>query len=328
MKYNAFYYTLFSIGMLFALLSCDEYTKPEAIEVQKKVIKDDIYYENLRAYKRSDHAIAFGWFGGWTCSGASAKNRLSTLPDSVDLVSIWGNWFNLNEAQQEDLNNVRKNKGTKVLMCWICQNVGDQIGAEHFEALPTHEEKIKAYAKAIIDTIDKYGYDGFDIDYEPGYGAKGNITSEENMEIFIKELGKYLGPQSGTDRILVCDGEPYALKAELGKYLNYCICQAYASWGNSDAKLNRYYDKCTYLEEFTPKKIIVTENFESYWQNGGVDFIKDGVKMNSLEGMARWNPVDGRKGGVGTYHMEYEYIHNPDYKYLREAIQIMNPAVK
>ena len=49
--------------------------------------------------------------------------------------------------------------------------------------------------------------------------------------------------------------------------------------------------------------------------------------------MARWSPMVNdkpvRKGGVGTYHMEYDYPTTPvDYKYLREAIGIMNPAVK
>ena len=50
--------------------------------------------------------------------------------------------------------------------------------------------------------------------------------------------------------------------------------------------------------------------------------------------MARWMPlIDGMlspKGGVGTYHMEYEYNagKQPSYPALRKAIQIMNPAVK
>ena len=50
--------------------------------------------------------------------------------------------------------------------------------------------------------------------------------------------------------------------------------------------------------------------------------------MPSLLGMARWQPADGsgKKGGVGTYHMEYEYALDPEYKYMRQAIQIMNPA--
>ena len=33
-----------------------------------------------------------------------------------------------------------------------------------------------------------------------------------------------------------------------------------------------------------------------------------------------------RKGGVGTYHMEAEYGTTPEYKNLRNAIQIMNPS--
>jgi hypothetical protein len=48
--------------------------------------------------------------------------------------------------------------------------------------------------------------------------------------------------------------------------------------------------------------------------------------MPSLLGMAYWNPDEGRKGGTGTFHMEYEFA--TDYKYLRQAIQIMNPAKK
>ena len=48
---------------------------------------------------------------------------------------------------------------------------------------------------------------------------------------------------------------------------------------------------------------------------GGAAFIlPDGTEINSLSGFAYWNPSVGgiqyRKGGVGTYHMEYEYKVN------------------
>ncbi|MFW5596041.1 MAG: glycoside hydrolase family 18, partial [Prevotella sp.] len=63
--------------------------------------------------------------------------------------------------------------------------------------------------------------------------------------------------------------------------------------------------------------------------------LNDGTTVPSLLGMAYWNPtIDGiqyRKGGVGSYHMEYEYslagIVNT-YPYLRKAISIMNPVIK
>ena len=77
----------------------------------------------------------------------------------------------------------------------------------------------------------------------------------------------------------------------------------------------------------TPERLIVTENFESYWKNGGVTYTdEEGNKMPSLLGMAGWHPEEGRKGGCGAYHMEYEYAHDPEYKFMRQAIQIMNPA--
>ncbi|BDW78977.1 hypothetical protein BFINE_47720 [Bacteroides finegoldii DSM 17565] len=45
--------------------------------------------------------------------------------------------------------------------------------------------------------------------------------------------------------------------------------------------------------------------------------------------MARFLPMyEGklatRKGGCGTYHMENDYRSNPNYKWTREAIRIMN----
>ena len=62
--------------------------------------------------------------------------------------------------------------------------------------------------------------------------------------------------------------------------------------------------------------------------NGGYDFTDSyGNKMKSLEGMARWVPRNGfQKAGVGAYRMEAEFGTNPEYKNMRNAIQIMNPS--
>ena len=83
------------------------------------------------------------------------------------------------------------------------------------------------------------------------------------------------------------------------------------------------------------KKIIVCENFERYASSGGVTFrAPHGKTMPSLWGFAQWEPTyDGktyRKGGVGTFHMEYEYgpKNSITYPYLRKAINIMNPIIK
>ena len=83
-------------------------------------------------------------------------------------------------------------------------------------------------------------------------------------------------------------------------------------------------------------KYLVTENFESLASTGGSPYTtRDGRLVQSLEGMALWNPIINgktiRKAGIGSYHMEYEYTISGEkvtYPYLRKAIQLMNPTVQ
>ena len=207
------------------------------------------------------------------------------------------------------------------------------------------ETSIRKYAKAIVDTLNLYGYDGFDIDYEPVAGPyTGNIVnSDEHLFFFIDELGKYLGPKSGTGRLLVIDGEPQRIttKPEIGTYFDYFIIQAYKPGSDSnldkrliDGKiwgpgLVETFGKVMTEEEIT-RRTIMTENFEATdaAMDGGYPYTdRYGNSMKSLEGMARWQPRNGfRKGGVGTYHMEAEFGTSPEYKNMRRAIQIMNPS--
>ena len=75
---------------------CSDWTEVESKDFFNP--PTDSYYEALREYKKSDHEISFGWFGNWTGVGASLVNSMRGIPDSVDLVSIWGNWSNITEA--------------------------------------------------------------------------------------------------------------------------------------------------------------------------------------------------------------------------------------
>ena len=84
------------------------------------------------------------------------------LPDSVDFVSLWGTRGNLSEEQKKDLKFFQEIKGGKALLCWIVQDLGDQMtppgqdpknywivekGGGNFV------EGVKAYANAICDTM-------------------------------------------------------------------------------------------------------------------------------------------------------------------------------
>ena len=163
-----------------------------------------------------------------------------------------------------------------------------------------------------------------------------NLNSDIHLTTNGTNVLKTYTP-SGGEKILVIDGEPQSMPSERGECMNYFIVQAYECSGdaNLDSRLKSTIDNFDgYLSpQEVAKKYIVTENFESFAQDGGVAFTdRYGNKMQSLEGMARWTPIiDDQKvskGGVGTYHMEYDYPFTPEYKWLRAAIQIMNPSVK
>ena len=331
---RSFIYTI--ILLLFvpvAFVACDDWTEVETVNVQHPVERGEEYFKNLRAYKSvmSERQITFGWFGGWTAKGPSMVSRLRAIPDSVDIVSIWGKYSNLDDTQKEDLKYVQEVLGTKVTYTIFAHEV-----PEPFEATT---EGVQAYAKALADTMYKYNYDGLDLDYEPGFGGEGPLVGYDNelMRDFVIALSEYFGPGSDTDKLLLIDGVPYAVHSEIAPLFNYGVVQAYGSSGDYDLQ-NRF--DYAFNNGWLPEQYVFAENFESYWRTGGTTYyahVDDATgvttTMNSLKGMALFYPkVNGkrmRKGGCGTYHMEYEYAHpDLDYKYLREAAQIMNPSVR
>lgn len=112
--------------------SCDSWTELENIKIQDPADnsslnpKTEEYWENLRAYKRSDHHLCFGWFGYWDGGvGASGRSSLSSAPDSIDIFSVFGKaMYNLTPAQIEDMRYVQEVKGSKVVFTFLMQNVG------------------------------------------------------------------------------------------------------------------------------------------------------------------------------------------------------------
>lgn len=351
-------YIVVALFLALGFAACSDWTEvePKIHEKMTGSIHPDEYYAQLRAYKATDHPITFGWFGNWTGKGASLEKSMAGLPDSVDVISMWGNWRNPTEEQLKDLRYVQQVKGTKALVCFIVSNVGDQLTPEGNKGSreeinkfwgwdETKPESVNAaiekYANALCDTIDKYNYDGFDIDYEPNYGHGGNLASYgDRMLHFIQIMRKRLGDREVTGKLLVIDGEPQSIASKAGPLLDYFIVQAYTSPGDGDLDKRLAETIANFKDILAPeevaKRYVVTENFENYALTGGVRYVdRYGNEMLSLEGMARWTPIiDGKicpKGGIGTYHMEYEFVvdgQKGTYPFLRNATRIMNPPIK
>ena len=369
------------------LASCSKWTD---MEIQHPVDltkpgHDEAYYKALRDYKNSDHQIAFSYYSAWTGVGTNMQSSLMGLPDSVDLVSLWGGWKNPTEAQLKDLRAAQQKKGLKAMICFLVLDMGAGVTPDPTEAekatlkegeswthkywgwstAQTPEGKaarraaVVKYANAICDLIEKYGYDGFDIDAEPNYSHPFSTNYEmwrmdredgvsTLMTLFIETLGKRIGPmaetEAGRKRILAVDGEPDALPPTHAKYFNYFIIQAYGDgvgYGNGHFQgMLRAYKDVLSVEEICKKSIFVV-NFESGATRGGQ------AGLGQILNFALQNPVvDGvtyRKGGVGAFRVDLEYaITTPDvvngidmspvkglsYPWWRRAIQLMNPTIK
>ena len=372
---------------LLGLSSCSKWTDMEIqhpMDLTKPAHTEE-YYKALRDYKNSDHQLAFAYYSAWTGVGTNMQSSLMGLPDSVDLVSLWGGWRNPTEAQLKALRMSQGKKGLKAMICFLVLDMGNGVTPDPTDAEKaqlkegekwTHKywgwsnEQTEAgkaarraavvkYANAICDLIDKYGYDGFDIDAEPSYSHPFNTdyelwrTDRENgvptlMTLFIETLGKRIGPmaesEAGRKKVLAVDGQPDALPATHAKYFNYFIIQAYGDrvgYQNAhfQGMLSAYKDVLP-VEDICKKSIFVV-NFESGATRGGE------AGLGQILNFALQNPVVNgvtyRKGGVGAFRVDLEYaVSTPEvvngidmspvkglsYPWWRRAIQLMNPIIK
>src|SRR3712207_2449929 len=100
MKILKYYTLLLALSAGFALTSCSDMTEVEAKEFDHvggyntlNDEKSEKYYADLRAYKQSavnyGRPVAFGWFSNWSPAGTYRRGYLTSMPDSMDIVSMW-----------------------------------------------------------------------------------------------------------------------------------------------------------------------------------------------------------------------------------------------
>jgi hypothetical protein len=321
-KIYIFLTSLFVSAIIFC--SCDTY--PEAEQLLKPKTYDDQYYANLRAFKKSDHQISYGWYSDYSQTYSPGQHFLG-LPDSIDIISLWGGipTPSTNPIAYDEMRFVQKVKGTRMLSVKIIR-----MQSETWTTLDS--AGIIQYGDTLLSSVFKNDLDGLDLDYEP----EGDYLTGNNLTILVKYLGQFLGPMSvNPEKLLVIDYYSTRPPADVEPYINYLVNQAYTqgTTTNSAANLQSRYNLVA--SWCPPEKFIVTENIGDWWPNGGSPFTEadgntltpEGNRMYSLEGMARWNPSQGKKGGWGAFYFIRDYNLDPPYKFMRRCIQIVNPAV-
>lgn len=335
------------VVVLLSISSCNGWNTPEALDREKEAAdelyskRDSIkwaeedkrheenekvyqkYLENLRAYKKTKHPIMFGWFNAWQSGAPSKYSHLSAIPDSMDVVSIWGSWHSLDAGKIKELREVQA-KGTKVVIGWIIENIGDQIRGGRDTWPKDDKEAVVEYAKAIVDTINKYGYDGFDYDYEPSYASPfrpgnhcGNLTScdrnsgKENEILFMKTMRELMGP----DKLFHLNGSIHWLDPSAAKYFDRFVAQSY---GGSAGTFDQWIIDIQQRLGVRQDQIIVCESFENKPERRAT-FVAKYAQYVVSKG--------GNFGGLGVYHINEDARDNNPYINIRSAISTMNPPV-
>ena len=345
------------------LTACSDWTKVEPVDFEKSVtdietIKTDEYYAALREWKNTPGLPqTYVWFDSWAGSSPTGRNSLRGLPDSVTIASNWGGHpkFKLTPDRKADMEYVQRVKGTKVVVTLFSSKTGDDMPYD-----PIYDDcksgssdeavvrpAIRKYAEAIHDAVVETGYDGYDWDYEPGFGGK---PAEDHLwynkvqrTIFVEELSYWFGkgasdPDRDRDgRKPAKPGLLFLIDGSIGcghrmdttwvsYYVDHFILQAYS--GNrlqgrvSDVivDMRDHIRTGKITKEEVVRRTILTENFESFAVTGG------GV-LNMSRYVHTADGIEQQIGGFGIYRPVFDYaqgkgdyLGSPEWWFLRHGI--------
>ena len=158
-------------------------------------------------------------------------------------------------------------------------------------------------AKPILDEIEKYGLDGYDLDYEP-MGSGEPFSDGTCFATFVRYLAQFIGPKSANpETLLIIDRNSGAGSKEFSKLCNFWVYQKYGSTGGAGAASQGDFGSNLDRENgWVPAQIIVTENVgDMYGSSCGV-----------LEQMAGFQPSTcgqqyGHKGGFASFHGQRDW---------------------
>lgn len=319
----------FMLGAI-ALASCD--TDIENTDVIDPYTYSPLYYQNLRDYKASDHSIAWGWFSDYTQSYSPATRFLG-LPDSMDIVSLWGGIPSDDSTHVDthylpdvykEMKFVQQTKGTKLVVPTI---IRIQTRPEFYDSIWVNQQDpegaMMAYAQDLLRPIFENGLDGIDMDYEP----EGDALSGSNLDFFVAYVGKFVGPCANDSNVFTYD-DGFTIRGDSTKLL--CIDYYSSTPSENTLPYTNWYVNQTYggaagklpFSGCPTEKVVYTENVGDNWKN---------AECGQLLNYARYKPATGRKGGFGAFFMHRDYINTgygcSNYANIRHGIQIQNPAI-
>lgn len=221
--------------------------------------------------------------------------RMDDIPAGTDVAFVFNNYVSDDSAfwdvlRDEYVPNLHA-QGTKVVRT---VDIGVILDA------PTADTPA-AYTAAADAILQKYvradGLDGLDIDMERTL-TTAQITRVAGV---FEALSHHLGPQSGTDDLLIYDtNQPgtHPLTPKVAPYLSYLLVQSY---GRSVSSLQTTWNQ--YAPYIAPCRYLIGFSFyEERGTNWG-DTAEPFATSRAAQ-YAAWQPTGARKGGIFSYAVD------------------------
>jgi hypothetical protein len=273
-----------------------------------------------------------GYFNGLTRGGMTPDYyNLRDIPDGVDIVNLFHRFSGLCNLKRGDrapgatgedaktlteiINDIKYLKSNSKIVVQtqfaneIFENYKDARKTVKFQNTP---EDYDAYAKMVSDSLSQWGFDGIDLDIEPGYSVTG--FNDGDLERYVQAFAKYFGPKSKSGKLLIIDTNVGFSELKLSKEtltkINLLYIQDY--WGSetyTDNKIDGY------LQAGFPKEriMLISADFEEAYSS--TDASQGPLRLKQYYTSSKYQ---SKAGGYGAYGFNFDKKLN--YKYYEEMI--------
>lgn len=328
---------LFILGSL-AFVSC---TDVESLEIIRPTAQEQNpeayakYLSNLRDYKNAEHQVVYTWFDNGVKAPSSPAHHITNVPDSVDVISMMTP--ELSDFEKADIETVHQ-KGTKVVytISYDDIKIAYDVLVEEAEAGTTVQD-FDTYLKSEVDKLIAFApaYDGLIAKYigqNPEFMAEdAKAEYKKYQDIFLNAISTW--KDANKEKTLVWMGQPQNLITRT--ILTSCKHIILDTDGVSDTNQLRLAISKALVNDVPTNNLVFAVSTTSsdasnkeigYWGTGD-----DAVR--ALGEVSYWATIDDTnaytKAGIAIYNVQNDYYATGGaYTYVKEAINLMNPAPK
>lgn len=288
-----------------ALTACDDWTRTESVDntVKKPWEQDPAlwaeYTAALRAYKQSEHFIAYARLRNSPEVASSEQDFMRCLPDSLDVVTLT-NADNFSAYDAEDLR-VMHEKGTRVLY---------QVDYAGRAAEFAQAGKLEAYLDRVVAAVAANGMDGYAF---TGIPRMGDAATAADAALLLAKLS------ADDTKLLVFEGDPLFLTDADRAKIDYFVLETEDTEHALDLQMKVL--NALDFASVPAEKLLLAARIGAAFHD------EDKMEYPAVEEMSRRVISLGPLGGLAAYDIAGDYYHaDMNYKTIRQAIQTLNPS--